>query len=137
MKRLSDQQVAQIYGYRSRVELFFRHFKQTFGRAKLRSHKGEHAECEAEWSLLGLWTMLLHARLPNPAGLRTRGVSASRCAACLCSGADDSKWRPEPGESLADLLSQAVVDSYQRRDKTSRDYPRKKYEQPAGAHHVS
>jgi len=64
--RLSDQQVAKIYGYRWRIELFFRHFKQTFGRAKLRSHKGEHAECEAEWSLLGLWTMLLHARLQLP-----------------------------------------------------------------------
>jgi hypothetical protein len=131
-KRLSDQQVAQIYGYRWRIELFFRHFKQTFGRAKLRSHKGEHAECEAEWSLLGLWTMLLHARLQLPDKDQGR-LSVARVLRAFAQALDHHKWRPEPGESLADLLSQAVVDSYQRRDKTSRDYPRKKYERPAGA----
>jgi hypothetical protein len=36
-KRLSDRQVADIYRKRWRIELFFRHFKQTFGRTKLRS----------------------------------------------------------------------------------------------------
>lgn len=131
-KRLSDKQVAQIYGYRWRIELFFRHFKQTYGRAKLRSHKGEHAECEAEWSLLGLWTMLLHARLQLPEEDQGR-VSVARVLRAFAQAIDYYKWRPEPGESLAELLSQAVVDPYQRRDKTSRDYPRKKYERPAGA----
>jgi IS4 transposase len=131
-KRLSDKQVAQIYGYRWRIELFFRHFKQTFGRAKLRSHKGEHAECEAEWSLLGLWTMLLHARLQLPDKDEGR-LSVARVLRAFAQALDHYKWRPEPGESLAELLSQAVIDCYRRRDKTSRDYPRKKYERPAGA----
>lgn len=131
-KRLSDRQVAQIYGYRWRIELFFRHFKQTYGRAKLRSHKGEHAECEAEWSLLGLWTMLLHARLQLPGKDQGR-VSVARVLRAFAQALDDSKCRPEPGEALGELLSRAVIDPYQRRDKTSRDYPRKKYERPAGA----
>jgi IS4 transposase len=131
-KRLSDQQVAKIYAYRWRIELFFRHFKQTFGRAKLRSHKGENAECEAEWSLLALWTMLLHARLQLPEKDQGR-VSVARVLRAFTQVLDHSKWRPEPGESLAELLSEAVIDSYRRRDKTSRDYPRKKYERPAGA----
>jgi hypothetical protein len=131
-KRLSDQQVAQIYGYRWRVELFFRHFKQTYGRAKLRSHKGEHAECEAEWSLLGLWTMLLHAQLQLPDKDQER-LSVARVLRAFAQALDHYKWRPEPGESLPELLSQAVIDPYRRRDKTSRDYPRKKYERPAGA----
>jgi hypothetical protein len=130
--RLSDQQVAQIYGYRWRIELFFRHFKQTYGRAKLRSHKGEHAECEAEWSLLGLWTMLLHARLQLPDQDQGR-LSVARVLRAFAQTLDHSKWRPEPGESLSELLSQALIDPYRRRDKTSRDYPRKKYERPAGA----
>jgi hypothetical protein len=131
-KRLSDTQVAQIYGYRWRIELFFRHFKQTYGRAKLRSHKGEHAECEAEWSLLGLWTMLLHARLQLPEKHRSR-ISVARVCRAFAQALDDYKCRPEPGESLGELLSQAVTDPYRRRDKTSREYPRKKYEPPAGA----
>ena len=49
---------------------------------------------------------------------------------------DDYKCRPEPGEGLDESLSRAVIDRYQRRDKTSRDYPRKKYERPAGAPHI-
>jgi hypothetical protein len=132
-KRLSDKQVAQIYGYRWRIELFFRHFKQTYGRAKLRSHKGEHAECEAEWSLLGLWTMLLHARLQLPEKDRAAHLSVARVLRAFARALDHHKWRPEPGESLHELLCQAIVDSYRRRNKTSRDYPRKKYEPPAGA----
>jgi hypothetical protein len=131
-KRLSDQQVAQIYGYRWRIELFFRHFKQTYGRAKLRSHKGEHAECEAEWSLLGLWTMLLHARLQLPVKDQGR-VSVAQVLRAFAQALDDYKCRAEPGEALDELLSRAVIDPYQRRAKTSRDYPRKKYERPAGA----
>lgn len=130
--RLSDQQVAQIYGYRWRIELFFRHFKQTFGRAKLRSHKGGHAACEAEWSLLGLWTMLLHARLQLPDKDQGR-LSVARVLRAFAQALDHYKWRPEPGEALHELLSRAVIDPYRRRDKTSRDYPRKKYEPPAGA----
>ena len=131
-QRLSDAQVAQIYGYRWRIELFFRHFKQTFGRAKLRSHKGAHAACEAEWSLLGLWTMLLHARLHLPEAHQGR-LSVARVLRALGQAIDYSKWRPEAGESLPELLAQALVDRYRRRAKTSRDYPRKKYEPSAAA----
>src|SRR5581483_1887059 len=130
-RRLSDRQVARLYGYRWRVELFFRHFKQTYGRAKLRSHTGAHAECEAEWSLLGLWTMLLHARLRLPEEDRSR-LSVARVLRAFGQALDDYRCRPEPGSALGELLSQAVIDPYRRRDKTSRDYPRKKYEPPAG-----
>lgn len=131
-RRLSDRQVAQIYGYRWRIELFFRHFKQTYGRAKLRSHKGTHAACEAEWSLLGLWTMLLHARLQLPPENRNR-VSVARVLRAFAQAIDYGSWRPEPGESLSERLAQALVDPYPRRDRTSRDYPRKKYEKSPGA----
>lgn len=131
-KRLSDARVAQIYGYRWRIELFFRHFKQTYGRAKLRSHKGEHAECEAEWSLLGLWAMLLHARLQLPEACRGR-ISVAQVWRAFAQAPGGYRCQPEPGESLGELLGRAVIDAYRRRDKTSRDYPRKKYEPPAGA----
>ena len=39
--RLSDRKVAEIYKARWGVEVFFRTFKQTFGRQKWRSHKAE------------------------------------------------------------------------------------------------
>jgi hypothetical protein len=131
-ERLSERQLAQLYGYRWRIELFFRHFKQTYGRAKLRSHKGAHAECEAQWALLGLWTMLLHARLQQPAAAQDR-VSVARVCRAFAQALAHARWRPAAGAALAVLLGQAVIDAYRRRDKTSRAYPRKKYEPPAGA----
>ena len=43
------------------------------------------------------------------------------------------KWRPDPGEDLWTLLSEAMIDTYVRRGpKASRNYPRKKQETPAG-----
>lgn len=130
-KRLSDRQVAQIYGYRWRIELFFRHFKQTYGRAKLRSHKAEHAECEAQWSLLGLWAMLLYARLKQPKEEAGTGrLSVAKVLRAFGKMIDEQRCRPEPGESLNELLSTATIDPYQRRNKTSRAHPRKKYEPP-------
>lgn len=130
-KRLSDRQVVEIYKRRWRIELFFRHFKQTFGRTKLRSHKAEHAACEAQWSLLGLWAMLLHARkqLP-PKDAREGRLSVARVLRAFGQTIDEQKCRPDKEESLNKLLSAAVIDAYQRQHKTSRNHPRKKYESP-------
>jgi DDE family transposase len=131
-KRLSDKQVADIYCRRWRIELFFRHFKQTFNRAKLRSHKAEHAVCEAEWSLLGMWAMLLHTQILHQ---RENGepshLSVAKMLHAFRQTLDDYRCRPERGESLEEQLLDAVVDSNRRRNKTSRDYPRKKYETQA------
>lgn len=128
-RRLSDRQVAQIYKRRWRIEVFFRNFKRTFGRAKLRSHKAEHADCETEWSLLGLWAMLLEAQIRQRAQDReTRCLSVARVLQAFGQTIDESRCVPEPGESLCERLRAAVVDPYRRRNKRSRNYPCKKYE---------
>lgn len=128
-KRLSDRQVAGIYKKRWRIELFFRHFKQTFGRSKLRSHKAEHAEIEAQWSLLGLWAMLLHAQIQHQQESGEPScLSVARVIEGFGQAISERKNRPEAGESLAEQITAAVVDCYSRRNKTSRNYPRKKYE---------
>lgn len=131
-QRLSDAQIAQIYVSRWRVELFFRDFKQTFGRTKLRSNKAEHARCEAEWSLLGLWGMLLYARIQQKTRPQPRsGLSAARVLHAFSQAIDEFQSRPDPGKSLNERLRNAVLDPYSRKDKTSRSYPRKKYEPQA------
>lgn len=131
-KRLSDRQVAEIYRRRWRIELFFRHFKQTFDRAKLRSHKAEHAECEAEWSLLGMWAILLHTQILHRRGHgEPSHLSVAKVLRALRQTLDDYRCPPERGESLEEHLLDAVVDTYRRRNKTSRDHPRKKYETQA------
>jgi hypothetical protein len=131
--RLSDQDIVEIYRRRWGIELFYRHFKQTFARRKLRSHAAEHVLCEAHWSLIGLWVMLLYAeqhlhrrRVPPPqmsvAGvLRAfRSLLKQPCVTI-----------PQPTR-FVDQLDASVVDRYARRQKNSRNYPRKKYDLPCG-----
>ena len=131
-QRLSDKQVAQIYSSRWRVELLFRDFKQTYGRAKLRSNKAEHARCEAEWSLLGLWGMQLYARLQQKTHSQpTTRLSVARVLRAFGQVIQEFQSRPAPGQSLQERLVDAVLDTYRRKDKTSRGYPRKKYEPQA------
>lgn len=129
--RLTDRQVVEVYAARWGVELFYRHFKQTFGRGKLRSGVAGHVELEATWSLVGLWAMCLHAQVEQ-AG---RGVPPGRMSVAGVLLAHrrtlrEYKGRPDPGESLRELLHGAVIDGYRRGDKASRDYPRKKTRQP-------
>ena len=56
---LSDKQAIEIYRYRWGIELFFRTFKQTFGRTKVRSHSANNAKRELDWSLVALWSICL------------------------------------------------------------------------------
>lgn len=132
--RLSDPQVVELYRRRWGVELFYRHFKQAFGRRKLRSHRGENAEVEATWSLLGLWALSLHGQ----AELSCEAVAASRVSVvgllrAYRGSMREYRSRPGPGESLWERLGTATIDAYRRRSKASRDYPRKKRTKPIGA----
>lgn len=133
--RLSDRQIVTIYKARWGIELFFRTFKQTFGRQKLRSHKAEHAQLEADWSLLGLWAVCLLAQ---------REIAASGGDPCRLSPAGAIKaiqkvlWqyrnRPEDStESLGWMFRSALLDNYHRTSsKTARAYPRKKKRERIG-----
>ena len=132
-KKLSDRDVCRIYARRWGVEVFFRHFKQTFGRHKLRSHSAPHVLCEAEWSLLGLWTMLLYAkhslhRHRVPLDLLSVAQTLRAYQTCL--------QRPEEWSStessLSKQLARARMDQYARGNKTSRSTRRKKYNAPCG-----
>jgi hypothetical protein len=132
-RALSDGQIAEIYRRRWGIELFYRHFKQTFARRKLRSQTAEHVLCEAHWSLLGLWAMLLyaehhlHRRRVPPRRMSVAGVL--RAFRGLLKGPCVRPHRPTDFHAA---LAAAVVDSYRRSNKASRNYPRKKYDSPCG-----
>jgi hypothetical protein len=131
---LTDRRVVEVYARRWGVELFYRHFKQTYGRRKLRSHTADHAGLEATWSLLGLWAMGLHAQVELAgAGVPADRVSVAGVLRAYRRSLREYKSDPDPGESLAELVRRAVIDAYVRKDKTSRDYPRKKHEPRIGA----
>ena len=128
-KALSDRDVTEIYWRRWGVEVFYRSFKQTFQRRKLRSHKAPHAQVELDWSFVGLWAVCLYAQRWQDAPDR---LSVAGVLRAVRRSMRHYRSQPDPGEDLPALLAHAVIDSYQRRSKSSRDYPRKKKEHPAG-----
>jgi hypothetical protein len=132
--RLSDRQAVEIYSLRWGAELLYRHFKQTFDRCKLRSHSADHAELEANWSLLGLWSMGLHAQVElSHTGIPARRISVAKFLHAYRKSLREYKARPDPGEALQTMLRKAIIDPYKRANKASRNYPRKKKGHVIGA----
>lgn len=131
---LPDRAVIESYRLRWGVELFYRHFKQTFGRRKLRSQRAENAELEATWSLVGLWAMGLHGQVElSYDAIPASAVSVSGLLRAYRAAMREYRSAPGPGESLWERLGRAVIDPYRRSSKASREYPRKKREQAIGA----
>lgn len=130
---LSDQDIVEIYRRRWGIELFYRHFKQTFARRKLRSHAAEHVLCEAHWSLTGLWAMLLyaeqhlHRRHVPPRRMSVAGVL--RAFRGLLK--QPSVTSPDQPHFLQ-KLDHAVIDRYPRKNKRRRHDLRKKFDPPCG-----
>jgi hypothetical protein len=133
--RLSDRQIAQIYKARWGIELFFRTFKQTFGRRKLRSHKAEHARLEADWSLVAVWSVcLLGQRAIGKSGGDPCQLSPAGAIKAIQKVMCQYRNRPEdPTESLGWMFRNALLDDYQRTSsKTARAYPKKRKRERTG-----
>jgi hypothetical protein len=129
-KSLSDREVVDIYRLRWGIELFYRGFKQTFQRRKLRSHKAEHARVELDWSLVGLWAVCLYAQQWQD--VEPRRLSVAGVLRAFRRTMHNYRNAPDHGDDLVSLLAAAMIDPYQRRNKSSRAYPKKKKEKPAG-----
>jgi len=129
--RLSDAQVSDLYRRRWGIELYFRHFKQTFQRRKLRSHNAENADVEIHWSLLGLACMTLYAQAEQvKRGISPGNLSVAAVLRAFRRLLRDYLHPTERQRSLSSLLCAAVRDKYVRKNKSSRDYPRKKHPDP-------
>ena len=127
--QLSDRKAATIYQRRWGIELFFRTFKQTFGRRKLRSRSPENAKLELDWSMLAVWCVcLLGQRELANSGDEAIRLSPAAAIKAWQGTLRDWRFRPETHEeSLWNLLRVGILDNYTRNSsKTSRNYPRKK-----------
>jgi len=123
---LSDRQLVELYQARWGVEVFFRSFKQTFGRRKLRSGSPDNVRLELDWSLAALWAACLYAKVQqHQAGEDLVRTSVAGVLRILRRAIRD------PELALVPLLALALVDCYHRKHKASRDYPRKKTDAPA------
>lgn len=129
--RLTDAQLIEVYRRRWGIELFFRHLKQTFQRRKLRSTSAENARVELQWSLVGLWCLALYAQVElMKRGLDPQELSMAGALRAFRRTLRDYLHRTERKRSLVMLLRRAVRDQYPRKDKTSRNYPRKRQPDP-------
>ena len=114
--QLSDRQIVEMYKARWGVEVFFRTFKQTFGRRKLRSHAAENARLEIDWSLVGLWSVcLLAQRELVQTGHDPCQLSPVAAIKAIQQVMYHYRNRPEhPAETLWAMLRCALRDDYQR-----------------------
>ena len=131
ISRLTDRQLIDLYRQRWGIELFFRHLKQTFQRRKLRSTSADNARVELEWSLTGLWGMALYAQVE----LVANDIDPARLStACVLRAfrrlLRDYRHPLERGQTLRVRLRHALRDAYPRKNKSARDYPRKKRPDP-------
>jgi IS4 transposase len=128
-----DRDVIAMYRERWGIEVYHRSLKQTFQRRKLRSHSAAAAWVELEWSLVGLWAMSLYALVQiRRDNQLPRRLSCAKLLEAFRRMLRDYLHPVCRGATLCERLREAVIDPYQRRNKTSRDYPRKKKETPPG-----
>jgi hypothetical protein len=130
---LTDAQVIEMYARRWGIELFYRHLKQTFRRRKLLSTSADNARVEIAWSLVGLWAMALYALVEATRNcIPPQRLSFAQLLLAFRRTLRDYLHPTEPGERLCQRLRRAIIDPYIRNHKASRNYPRKKQEQPPG-----
>jgi hypothetical protein len=132
-RELTDAQAAEIYRRRWGIEVFYRHCKQTFERAKLHSKSPDNALVELQWSLMSMWAMGLYSHVQLvPQGVLPQKISFVGVLDAFRAAMREHSLKPVAGEGLRQRISRALIDDYERKDKTSRGYPRKKQEQPPG-----
>lgn len=130
---LSDREVVALYAKRWGIELFYRHLKQTFQRRKLFSTSAINARIEIEWSLLGLWAMALYALVETTQQkISPERLSFAQLLLAFRRTLRDYLHPTERKQRLCERLRGAIVDSYVRKNKASRNHPQKKKEQAAG-----
>ena len=132
-RQLSDQQVVALYAKRWGIELFYRHLKQTFQRRKLLSASAANARIEIEWSLVGLWAMALYALVEaTSCQVPPQRLSFAKLLLAFCRTMRDYLHPTERDYRLCERLRRAIIDSYIRKSKESRNHPHKKKQRPPG-----
>lgn len=133
--RLSDHQVAEIYARRWGIELFHRHFKQTFGCRKMLSKNADNLIVELTWKLLALWAMLLYGTHQIiQSGHVPHQLSPTLVIKAFHATARDYLHLADKRDTLKHTLARALKDNYQRKgSKDAVDYPRQRKHKPPGA----
>ncbi len=138
-RKLPRSVASELYRRRWGVEVAFRSLKQTLERRKVRSCSPGRAWREVEWSVAGMWTLMLAgASALRAAGRPSRSLSVA-LALCSFRGAMHAGDAPGRGDAALQLrLRRCVQDNYRRKSpKASYRWPHKKHPQPPGAPRIT
>ena len=131
---LPESEAAEIYRRRWGIEVFFRTFKQTFDKRKLKCTGSVNVALELEWSLIGLWAMCLYGKEEIGKSYEISRLSPAKVIRAFSKTCRE--YRSDPKDtlsSLKNLLGISVTDDYRRQsEKTNREYPRKAQRSPIG-----
>jgi len=135
---LSESQACGIYRRRWGIEVFFRTFKQTFDKRKLKCTGSVNVALELEWSLIGLWAMCLYGKEEIGRSCEISRLSPAKAIRPFAKTCREYRSDPKDASScLKNLLADSLTDDYVRRgEKTNREYPRKSKRSPTGEHQV-
>ena len=83
---------------------------------------------------MGLWAMGLYILTKaRRVGARPENISTSQMVRAFRPAIRDYRHPSQRSESLHQQLIEAIIDSYVRKNKASRNYPRKRKEKPPGS----
>ena len=147
-KKLTIQQMVELYKMRWGIEVEFRGLKQTLDRAKLRCRNDRRLLAELDWSIMAMAVAELFAlreqlatkpptrdACREPADPSRRSLANMVRALRSCLHALDAV--PGAGADLPTLLRKAVTDGYNRKKpKHARYRPPNPDKKPLGAPHV-
>lgn len=131
---LSDREAAEIYRKRWGIEVFFRTFKQTFDKGKLKCTGSVNVALELEWSLIGLWSMCLYGKAEIGKSYEISRLSPAKAIRAFSKTCREYRCDPKDATCrLRHLLGASLKDEYERRGpKTNKDYPRQSQRTPTG-----
>ena len=131
---LSASEAGEIYRRRWGIEVFFRTFKQTFDKRKLKCTGSVNVVLELEWSLMGLWAMCLYGKEEIGKSYEISRLSPAKVIRAFSKTCREYRSDPkDASSSLSSLLGVSLTDDYGRRsEKTNREYSRKSQRTPIG-----
>ena len=117
------------------VEVFFRSLKQTMSRGRMQSDAPDNGAAELDWSMMSIWMLgMVMLQQMQSVDRKAQDWSLAGGLRVIRRALTQDRQQRRAMRRFAEDLRCALKDQYVRvSSKTSRDYPRKKNEPPAGA----
>lgn len=134
-RQVSNAEVLKLYRKRWGVEVFFRSLKQTMSRGRMQSDAPDNGAAELDWSMMSIWMLgMVMLQQMQSVDRKAQDWSLAGGLRVIRRALTQDRQQRRAMRRFAEDLRCALKDQYVRvSSKTSRDYPRKKNEPPAGA----